>query len=169
MRLGVTGLSRAGKTVFITALVRNLVAGGRLPFFTPDAERRIVRAYLEPQPDDSVPRFDYEAHLDDLLASPPSWPESTRRISELRVTIEYRSAYALKRALGLSKLHLDIVDYPGEWLIDLPLLEQDYRSIFRARRWPWRPIAARGPSLPNRGWIFSPAPIQRPRKTSRSR
>ncbi|HEY8195039.1 MAG TPA: YcjX family protein, partial [Hyphomicrobium sp.] len=60
-RLGVTGLSRAGKTVFITALVRNLVSGGRLPFFAPDAEHRIVRAYLEPQPDDSVPRFDYEA------------------------------------------------------------------------------------------------------------
>jgi predicted YcjX-like family ATPase len=129
VRLGVTGLSRAGKTVFITALVRNLVSGGRLPFFAPDAEQRIVRAYLEPQPDDGVPRFDYEAHLADLLASPPSWPESTRRISELRVTIEYRSASMLKRAVGYSKLHLDIVDYPGEWLIDLPLLEQDYRAF----------------------------------------
>src|SRR6185312_17336875 len=27
------------------------------------------------------------------------------------------------------KLHLDIVDYPGEWLIDLPLLAQDYRAF----------------------------------------
>ncbi|MFA5958432.1 YcjX family protein [Hyphomicrobium sp.] len=129
VRLGVTGLSRAGKTVFITALVRNLVSGGRLPFFAADAEHRIVRAYLEPQPDDSVPRFDYEAHLGDLLSSPPTWPESTKRISELRVTIEYRSAFALKRMVGLSKLHLDIVDYPGEWLIDLPMLEQDYRAF----------------------------------------
>src|SRR5262245_48057517 len=33
VRLGVTGLARAGKTVFITALVRSLVEGGRLPFF----------------------------------------------------------------------------------------------------------------------------------------
>ena len=129
VRLGVTGLSRAGKTVFITALVRNLVSGGRLPFFAADAEHRIVRAYLEPQPDDSVPRFDYEDHLGDLLATPPAWPESTRRISELRVTIEYQSASLLKRIVGLSKLHLDIVDYPGEWLIDLPLLDQDYRTF----------------------------------------
>ena len=30
IRLGVTGLSRAGKTVFITALVRNLVGGANL-------------------------------------------------------------------------------------------------------------------------------------------
>ena len=33
VRLGVTGLSRAGKTVFIAALVHNLVHGGRLPLF----------------------------------------------------------------------------------------------------------------------------------------
>ena len=68
LRLGVTGLSRAGKTIFITALIRNLVSGGRLPFFMPEAEGRIERAYLEPQPDDEVPRFDYEAHLDAPVA-----------------------------------------------------------------------------------------------------
>lgn len=129
VRLGVTGLSRAGKTIFITALTRNLLVGGRLPFFEPDAEGRIVRAFLEPQPDDSVPRFDYERHLSELAAEPPRWPSSTRRISELRITIEYRSANAIKRALGISKLHLDIVDYPGEWLIDLPLMSQDYAAF----------------------------------------
>ena len=84
VRLGVTGLARAGKTVFITALVRNLVSGGRLPFFTPDAEGRIVRAYLEPQPDDAVPRFDYETHMACLEADPPTWPESTRRLRTAR-------------------------------------------------------------------------------------
>ncbi|MEQ1652105.1 MAG: YcjX family protein [Hyphomicrobium sp.] len=131
VRLGVTGLSRAGKTVFITALVRNLVTGGRLPFFVPDADGRIVRAFLEPQPDDSIPRFNYEAHFDELTGDPPQWPDSTRRISELRVTIEYRSENPWKRALGLSKLHLDIVDYPGEWLVDLPLLNQSYEDFSR--------------------------------------
>ena len=53
------------------------------------AEGRIVRAYLEPQPDDRVPRFAYEEHLAELASDPPQWPESTRRISQLRVTIEY--------------------------------------------------------------------------------
>lgn len=129
VRLGVTGLARAGKTVFITALVRNLIAGGRLPFFPAEAEGRIIRAYLEPQPDDSIPRFDYESHLADLFSDDPRWPDSTRRISELRVTIEYRSNSALKSFLGISKLHLDIVDYPGEWLIDLALLEKDYAAF----------------------------------------
>ncbi|MGI9414356.1 MAG: YcjX family protein, partial [Hyphomicrobiales bacterium] len=50
IRLGVTGLSRAGKTVFTTALVHNLLHGGRLPLFDVMAEGRFVRAYLQPQP-----------------------------------------------------------------------------------------------------------------------
>ncbi len=128
LRLGVTGLSRAGKTIFITALIRNLVSGGRLPFFMPEAEGRIERAYLEPQPDDEVPRFDYEAHLDVLSRDPPEWPESTRRLSQVRITIEFKSASALRRAFGISRLNLDVVDYPGEWLIDLPLLDMSYEQ-----------------------------------------
>ena len=128
VRLGVTGLSRAGKTVFITSLVRNLVVGGRLPFFRAHASGRILRAYLEPQPDDAVPRFDYERHLKTLSADPPEWPSSTRRISELRVTIEYEAEKTLWRYLGPAKLHLDIVDYPGEWLTDLALLDKPYAT-----------------------------------------
>ena len=63
VRLGVTGLSRAGKTVFITALVHNLVHGGRLPLFDAYQQGRLSEARLMPQPDDEVPRFDYEAHV----------------------------------------------------------------------------------------------------------
>jgi len=37
VRLGVTGLSRAGKTVFITALIHGLTRGGRFPVFEPFA------------------------------------------------------------------------------------------------------------------------------------
>ena len=126
VRLGVTGLSRAGKTVFITSLIHSLLAGGRLPFFDPAAQGRLRCIYLEPQPDDGVPRFDYERHLADLLGSPPKWPESTRRLSQLRLTLEFAPSGFLDRTLGRDKLHVDIVDYPGEWLLDLPLLNQSY-------------------------------------------
>jgi uncharacterized protein len=139
VRLGVTGLARSGKTVFITALVRSLIAGGRLPFFAALAEGRITRAYLEPQPDDALPRFAYEEHLCALAADPPQWPESTRRLSQLRLTIEYVSARGLRRRLGPGRIHVDIVDYPGEWLIDLPLLGQTFadwshRTVAEARQ-----------------------------------
>jgi predicted YcjX-like family ATPase len=120
VRLGVTGLSRSGKTVFITALVHQLLHNGRLPVFEALASGRIARAKLEPQPDDAVPRFDYETHLHKLTTE-RIWPESTSRISELRLAIEYQSARGRNRTLTL-----DIVDYPGEWLLDLPLLSMSY-------------------------------------------
>jgi predicted YcjX-like family ATPase len=125
LRLGVTGLSRAGKTVFITALVHNLVHGGRLPLFNAYQQGRLVEARLMPQPDDEVPRFDYEAHVRDLVER-RVWPDSTRRISELRIVIEYESAHVLRRTFGRGRLNLDIVDYPGEWLLDLALLKKSY-------------------------------------------
>ena len=92
LRLGVTGLSRSGKTVFLTALVNNLIAGARLPVLAASAEGRIMRARLEPQPDDAVPRFAYEEHMASLSGPDRRWPQSTRRIAELRLTIEFESA-----------------------------------------------------------------------------
>ena len=126
LRIGVTGLSRAGKTVFITALVHNLVHGGRLPLFAAQSRGLVRRAYLEPQPDDALPRFAYEDHVEALTGPDRRWPESTRRRSQLRLTVEYDGAGLIARNLQGSRFHIDIVDYPGEWLLDLPLLDLSY-------------------------------------------
>ena len=125
LRLGITGLSRAGKTVFITALIHGLTRGGRFPVFEPLASGRIARAHLEPQPDDAVPRFDYERHVQTLVDE-RAWPNSTVDISELRLVVDYQRASGAERTLTL-----DIVDYPGEWLLDLPLLNKSYEQWSR--------------------------------------
>jgi len=131
LRLGVTGLARAGKTVFITSLVHNLLHGGRLPFFDAAASGRIERVFLEPQPDDDVPRFAYEDHLAAMTGADRHWPESTRQISQLRLTVEYEPEAFLRRQFGPGRLHIDIVDYPGEWLLDLALLDMSYEEWSR--------------------------------------
>lgn len=153
LRLGVTGLSRAGKTVFISAFVHNLIHGGRLPLFEAQKSGRIARAFLEQQPDDAVPRFQYEDHIA-ALVNGRTWPDSTRAISELRLTIEYESASGWSRMFSAGKLSVDIVDYPGEWLLDLPLLGKSFadfsREAFEMADLPvredlsraWRAIAA---------------------------
>ncbi len=87
------------------------------------------RGFLEPQPDDAVPRFAYEEHLASLTGpggniDARSWPQSTRRVSELRLTLEFERAAGLRK--GPAELTIDIVDYPGEWLLDLPLLEKSF-------------------------------------------
>ncbi len=126
LRLGVTGLSRAGKTIFITALVHNLLTGGRLPAFAAMTEGRFIGARLAEHPDAGVPRFAYEQHLAALTGTAPHWPESTRRISQLRLTLKFQSRRWVSGMFGPTVLNLDIVDYPGEWLLDLPLLSLSY-------------------------------------------
>ena len=126
IRLGVTGLSRAGKTVFITSLIANLMDRGRMPGLQAVASGALKGAYLQPQPDDTVPRFDYEAHLDALTGPTPHWPESTRTVSQLRLSLKVQPQGLLGGLSGLRTVHLDIIDYPGEWLLDLGLLDTAY-------------------------------------------
>ncbi len=134
LRLGVTGLSHAGKTVFITTLVHNLIRGARLPVLRAQAEGRLIGARLEQQPDDAVPSFAYEEHLAALSGEAEGtgarhWPQSTRQISQLRLALEFERASGWRK--GRSELTIDIVDYPGEWLLDLPLLEKTYAQWSR--------------------------------------
>ncbi|MEO1471737.1 MAG: YcjX family protein [Pseudomonadota bacterium] len=131
--VGVTGLAGAGKTVFVTALAAALLDRARLRRL-PGAER-IRAAVLRPQPDPAVPRFALEAHLDTLRADPPAWPRSTRSVSQLRIALRLAPsgiagtiAEHVAGISGYNTLNLDITDYPGEWLLDLPLIETDYET-----------------------------------------
>jgi len=121
-------VSGSGKTVFITSLVANLIDRGRMPGLVAAGEGRIEAAFLQPQPDDTIPRFEYEAHLGVLTASTPSWPDSTRAVSELRLSLRVRPNGLLSGLQGPRTIHLDIVDYPGEWLLDLGLLDVSYEE-----------------------------------------
>lgn len=154
VRLGVTGLRRAGKTVFTTAVVDNLLRAGRLPFLDAVASGRYQAARLRPQPDADVPRFAFEEHLATITGVNPDWPEPTTGISQLRLAIRYRPGSTLRRTLQpVSTVNLDIVDYPGEWLLDLPMLRQSFTE--------WSALslelAARPPrdalSVDWRGWL----------------
>jgi predicted YcjX-like family ATPase len=144
IRLGVTGLARSGKTVFTTALVHHLTRLTPMPAFRPAAEGRIRRARLAHQPDDDVPRFAYEANLDALVKA-RRWPHSTTQISELRLEIDFERSSRWRSGPGT--LALDIVDYPGEWLLDLALVDAAYpdwsRETVLASRQPNRTESAR--------------------------
>jgi len=167
VRLGVTGLRRSGKTVFTTAVVDNLLKAGRLPFLDVISSSRLQASRLQPQPDPDVPRFQYEEHMKALSGPPinpmgPHWPEPTRGISQLRLAIRYRPNSALKRVVQSSAiLNLDIVDYPGEWLLDLPLLHQSFAewsalTLEMAEREPRAAL-----SVDWRGWLATVDPAGR--------
>lgn len=130
--LAVTGLSGSGKTAFITSLVNQLLEARdttSLPFFSVANEGRIIGVKRDAQPDVTVSRFAYEKGVERLLSTPPRWPESTNGVSQVRLLIKYRNQSGLRRLLSEhSTLTLDITDYPGEWLLDLPLLDMSYNQ-----------------------------------------
>lgn len=128
LRLGVTGLSRAGKTVFITSLVANMLDRGRMQQLHAAATGRIQAAWLQPQPDDTLPRFEYERHLAAMTGAEPVWPDGTRSVSQLRLSLKVQGGGLLSGLQGPRTLHIDIVDYPGEWLLDLPLMDLSYAA-----------------------------------------
>ncbi|MBE2893773.1 YcjX family GTP-binding protein [Spirabiliibacterium falconis] len=134
LNLAVTGLSQSGKTAFITSLVNQLLTlnqtnGAHLPFFAPARRGDIVAVKRVEQENLSIPRFDYEANMASLRQNPPQWCQSTRGISAIRLAIRYRHSKSLLRHVkSESTLYLNILDYPGEWLLDLPLLGLDFKA-----------------------------------------
>ena len=128
--LAVTGLSRSGKTAFITSLVNQLLEANDsavLPFFSVHQQGRLYGARRESQPDLSVSRFAYEDGMTKLNGQPPCWPSPTNGVSQIRLRLKYRHQGGLRRMLAEDgQMILDITDYPGEWLLDLPLLQMTY-------------------------------------------
>ncbi|MBY6027786.1 YcjX family protein [Halomonas sp. DP8Y7-1] len=131
LRLAVTGLSRAGKTAFLTSLVDQLRHAGleaRLDLLAASREGRLLGAQRVAQRDLGVPRFPFDQARASLEQIPPRWPEPTRGISELRLTIRYRPQRQSWFSADNAELTLDLFDYPGEWLLDLPLLDHTFAS-----------------------------------------
>jgi predicted YcjX-like family ATPase len=132
LRLAVTGLRQGGKTVFITALVHHLLSGRELPFLAAAHEGRLLGARLLPTREGDLPAFPFAAARAALAAPDPRWPQPTTSLSALRLEIRFAIKGMLRRRLGPHRsLVLMIIDYPGEWLLDLPLLEQTYEAWSR--------------------------------------
>lgn len=85
-----------------------------------------------PQRELGVARFTYDEGMAQLHGEPPDWPTPTRGVSEIRLALRYRSRESLLRHFKeTSTLYLEIVDYPGEWLLDLPMLDLRYLAWSR--------------------------------------
>jgi predicted YcjX-like family ATPase len=135
LRVAVTGLSRAGKTVFLTALLHNLHLAarlkegqtGHLPFFDPVAKGTLEDVTLRPLAD--LPAFPFLPNLDRLLEPSPEFPPSTTGLSGFGAALRYRPRGLLgRRLVDTTTVEVEIIDYPGEWLLDLPMLDQSFEA-----------------------------------------
>jgi len=129
VRIGVTGLARAGKTAFLTSAAANLLALGAghpvLPALARRLKGRSLQVALAPSGASGLPRFDHMRHMAALAQDPPAWPERTSAASMLALDLTLRRE-RLGIELPAQRVRLELLDYPGEWLLDLPLLRTSF-------------------------------------------
>ncbi len=129
VRLAVTGLRQSGKTVFISALTHHLLSGQELPFFTPVKQKRLMGARLLPAYVGDPPSFPFELSRAAMMAETPNWPEPTRGLSSLRLELRVAETGFLARQFSeYRSQQVEIIDYPGEWLLDLPMMDQSFEA-----------------------------------------
>lgn len=130
--IGVTGLSGSGKSSFIYSLINQLknYPNAQLSAFSPWLQHRIVAVKQHPLEDRYLPSFDYLSAQINLLDDNPVWPKSTHDVSGALIEIKLRTKGIAGRSRTRS-LFVEIRDYPGEWLLDLPLLNVSFAQWSR--------------------------------------
>jgi len=123
LRVAVTGLRRAGKTVFLTSLINHLLEGNEetLPAFG-DSAITFTGSALPQKPGGNA--FPYHRYVEELRGAEPTWPERTSDMTEFRLSLDLRNL----RERRTRTVELELVDYPGERLLDLPMLSKSYRE-----------------------------------------
>lgn len=146
-RIAVTGLSKAGKTVFLVSLISNLLAMVRgvngqrwntLPSLLhvlsdSTGKSRLLDVEIEQTGAQRIARFDYEGLRDRLAdGDEPGWPPSTSRQALITLRLRLAPSTLVGRTkemvFGSRQVRIELLDYPGEWLLDLPMLEQSYEA-----------------------------------------
>jgi predicted YcjX-like family ATPase len=163
--IGVTGFSRAGKTVFITALAQALLTAeawsgkrgqGPLAQFGPFERGHFRSARIRDDMHGDKPQFPFRKVRDALVGRNAAWPAPTEGLSRLVIDLEgvpqssvrnWLSEKGGLHELGLGRVQVELVDYPGEWLVDLSMLQMDFNTwsndmLSRAVRGPRHKLSA---------------------------
>lgn len=125
--IGITGLSRSGKTTLITSLINQLCnyESAKLAGFPPIQADRLLGVKLHTL--DDLPMFPYHAGYEKIASPTPEWPQSTSEISGCLIELKLKKERSRFIGSGHYSLFIELRDYPGEWLLDLPMRDMSFK------------------------------------------
>src|SRR5690554_7086025 len=71
--------------------------------------------------------FPYQAGYDKITSPTPEWPQSTSEISGCLIELKLKKERSRFIGSNHYSLFIEIRDYPGEWLLDLPMREMSFK------------------------------------------
>jgi predicted YcjX-like family ATPase len=122
IRVGLTGMSRSGKTVFLTSAIYHLTKCTGRGLTKIENSGWLYTGTPVPGKGD-VESFPYKTNFEKLQEDPPGWPPPTERPAEYRVRL------TLKKGRSARECEVVFVDYPGELLLDVSLLNTSYEEM----------------------------------------
>ena len=127
--IAITGFSGAGKSTLLASLVNQLLNMDvqQAKHLWPDLQNRWLSAALISS-DHTIDDYPYDAHIAKLQAG--EWPASTQHLSRCLIEIRLKPRSRLEDISGKGYVshQVEIWDYPGEWLMDLPLASMSYEQ-----------------------------------------
>jgi predicted YcjX-like family ATPase len=127
-RFTITGLSRSGKSMLFTSLMTILKYRSEQHYNCLPLLKRLPIELVEHmwvEPIDGYTMFPIDEHLAALERQ--EWPHQTEEVYAFRLKIRLRQKSGLKKyLLPHTDIVFEFIDYPGEWITDLPMLNKDY-------------------------------------------
>lgn len=124
--IALTGFSGAGKSTLLTSLINQVLhlQAQQQPGLWPQVQQRWLSAKLHAS--DAADHYPFTAQMARLRAG--QWPQSTEGLSRCLLEIRLAPRHKLQdvRGRGYLSHEVEIWDYPGEWLMDLPLAKMPY-------------------------------------------
>jgi len=83
----------------------------------------VENMWVEPLGD--LPEFPVEEHMAALGKG--KWPPATESVAGFQLTVRLRQTHGVKKyLLPFTDIVFEFIDYPGEWLTDLPMLDKTF-------------------------------------------
>lgn len=127
-RFTITGLSRSGKTMLFTSLITAFKHRGEGKFYCLPLLRYLPEKLVESvrvEPLEGFNMFPLEEHLESLERG--EWPRATEAVFGVKVIIRLKQKHKFKKHLfPYTDVVLELIDYPGEWITDLPMIDKTF-------------------------------------------